>query len=64
VQSFRHGTGTKSPARLRGEADGSIFDLNDGKFGFEDSDGVKRTEQKMQANKAVVRPEQLFINGV
>ena len=56
--------GTKSPARLRGEADGRIFDLNDGKFGFEDSDGVKRTEQKMQANKAVVRPEQLFINGV
>jgi len=56
--------GTKSPARPGNEADVSIFDLNEGKFGFEDSDGAKPTEQKMLANKAVVRPEQLFINRV
>jgi hypothetical protein len=46
------------------EADVSIFELRDGKFDFENSDGVKRTGQKMLANKAVVRRGQLFINAV
>jgi len=46
------------------EADVSIFELRDGKFEFEDSDGVKRTGQKMLVNKAVVRRGQLFINAV
>ncbi|HEV7967623.1 MAG TPA: amidohydrolase/deacetylase family metallohydrolase [Candidatus Acidoferrales bacterium] len=46
------------------EADVSIFELRDGKFDFEDSDGVKRTGQKMLASKAVVRRGQLFINAV
>ena len=46
------------------EADVSIFELRDGKFDFEDSDGVKRTGQKMLANKAVVRRGQLFINAI
>jgi dihydroorotase len=46
------------------EADIGIFELRDGKFDFEDSDGVKRTGQKMLASKAVVRRGQLFINTV
>jgi len=46
------------------EADVSIYELRDGKFDFEDSDGVKRTGQKMLASKAVVRRGQLFINAV
>jgi dihydroorotase len=46
------------------EADVSIYELRDGKFEFEDSDGVKRTGQKMLASKAVVRRGQLFINAV
>ncbi len=46
------------------EADVSIFELRDGKFDFEDSDGIKRTGQKMLASKAVVRRGQLFINSV
>ena len=46
------------------EADVSIFELRDGKFDFEDSDGIKRTGQKMLASKAVVRRGQLFINSI
>ena len=46
------------------EADVSIYELRDGKFDFEDSDGVKRMGQKMLASKAVVRRGQLFINSV
>jgi dihydroorotase len=46
------------------EADVSIFDLHDGKFEFEDSEGMKRTGQKMLASKAVVRHGQLFINAI
>jgi dihydroorotase len=46
------------------EADVSIYELRDGKFDFEDSDGVKRTGQKMLTSKAVVRRGQLFINAV
>jgi len=46
------------------EADVSIYELRDGKFEFEDSDGVKRTGQKMLTSKAVVRHGQLFINSI
>jgi dihydroorotase len=46
------------------EADVSIYEVRDGKFEFEDSDGAKRTGQKMLASKAVVRRGQLFINAV
>ena len=46
------------------EADVSIYELRDGKFDFEDSDGVKRSGQKMLTSKAVVRRGQLFINAV
>jgi dihydroorotase len=46
------------------EADVSIYELRDGKFDFEDSDGIKRTGQKMLSNKAVVRRGQLFITSV
>jgi dihydroorotase len=45
------------------EADISIFDLRDGKFEFEDSDGGKRTGRQMLVNKAVVRHGQLFLNA-
>jgi len=46
------------------EADISIFDLHEGKFEFEDSDGGKRTGRQMLVNKAVVRRGQLFVNAV
>jgi dihydroorotase len=46
------------------EADISIFDLRDGTFEFEDSDGGKRTGRQMLVNKAVVRRGQLFLNAV
>lgn len=46
------------------EADISIFDLRDGKFEFEDSDGGKRTGRQMLVNQSVVRHGQLYINGV
>jgi dihydroorotase len=46
------------------EADISIFDLRDGKFEFEDSDGGKRTGRQMLVNKAVVRHGQVFVNAV
>jgi dihydroorotase len=46
------------------EADVSIFELRDGKFDFEDSDGVKRTGRQMLLNKAVVRRGQLIVNAV
>jgi dihydroorotase len=46
------------------EADVSIFELRDGKFDLEDSDGVKRTGQKLLISKAVVRRGQLFISAV
>ena len=44
------------------EADVSIFEMRDGQFEFEDSDGVKRTGQKKLASRAVVRRGQLLIN--
>lgn len=46
------------------DADVSIYELRDGKFDFEDSDGIKRTGQKMLSSKAVVRRGQLFITSV
>jgi dihydroorotase len=46
------------------EADVSIFELRDGKFDFEDSDGVKRTGRQALWNKAVVRRGQVFVNAV
>lgn len=46
------------------EADVSIFELRDGKFDFEDSDGVKRTGQKLLVDKAAVRAGQLYVNAV
>jgi dihydroorotase len=46
------------------EADVSIYELRDGKFDFEDSDGVKRTGQKMLTSKAVVRRGQVFITSI
>jgi dihydroorotase len=53
--------GTLAPGS---EADISIFDLRDGKFEFEDSDGGKRTGRQMLVNKSVVRHGQLYINEV
>ncbi len=46
------------------EADIGIFDLRDGKFEFEDSDGGKRTGRQMLVNKTVVRRGQVFINAI
>jgi dihydroorotase len=46
------------------EADVSIFDLREGKFEFEDSDGGKRAGQRMLVNTAVVRHGQLILNAV
>ena len=46
------------------EADVSIFELRDGEFEFEDSDGGKRTGRQMLVNKAVVRHGQVFVNAV
>jgi dihydroorotase len=53
--------GTLSPGS---EADISIFELRDGKFEFEDSDGGKRTGHQMLINKAVARRGQLFVNAI
>jgi dihydroorotase len=45
-------------------ADIGIFELRDGKFDFQDSDGVKRTGRQMLFNKAVVRHGQIIVNAV
>lgn len=45
-------------------ADISIFEVREGKFDFEDSDGAKRTGRQMLFNKAVVRRGQLIVNAV
>jgi len=50
--------------RLGSEADVSIFELRDGEFEFEDSDGGKRTGRQMLVSKAVVRHGQVFVNAV
>ena len=46
------------------EADVSIFELREGQFEFEDSDGGKRAGRQMLVNKAVVRRGQVFVNAV
>jgi predicted amidohydrolase len=54
----------KGSLRPGSESDVGIFDLRDGKFEFEHSDGGKRTGRQMLVNKAVVRRGQVFINAV
>jgi len=46
------------------EADVSIFELRDGKFDFEDSDGVVRTGRQRLFNKIVVRHGRVIVNEV
>lgn len=46
------------------EGDVAIFELRDGKFDFEDSDGVKRTGRQRLVNKAAIRAGQIFVNEV
>ena len=46
------------------EADIGIFELREGKFEFEDSDGKKITGRQKLFSKAVVRHGQLFINEI
>ena len=46
------------------EADVSIFELRDGKFDFEDSDGVIRTGRKRLFSKIVIRHGRLLVNEV
>jgi dihydroorotase len=48
--------------RPQNEADIGIFELQEGKFVFEDSHGEKRTGSQLLVNKAVVRRGQLYIN--
>jgi predicted amidohydrolase len=50
--------------RPRSEVNVNIFELRESKFDFEDSDGIKRTSQRMLANRAVVRRAQLFMNAI
>ena len=60
---FDYGTQIGS-LRPGSDADVSIFELRDGKFDFEDSDGEKRTGQKRLVNTTVVRHGQVFVNEV
>jgi dihydroorotase len=46
------------------EADISIFELQDGKFEFEDSDGAKRSGNKMLLNKSVICRGQLYTSEI
>jgi dihydroorotase len=46
------------------EADVSIFELRDGKFDFEDSDGMIRTGRQRLFNKIVVRHGHVIVNEV
>lgn len=50
--------------KLGSEADVSIFELRDGKFDFEDSDGVIRTGRQRLFNKIVVRHGHVIVNEV
>jgi dihydroorotase len=45
------------------EADVAIFDLREGNFQFEDSDGKKRAGRQKLVSNAVVRHGQLFVNA-
>lgn len=60
---FDYGAAIRS-LRPGSEADISIFEVREGKFDFEDSDGAKRTGRQMLFNKAVVRHGQLMVNAV
>ncbi|MGH9681870.1 MAG: hypothetical protein ACRD4Y_18140, partial [Candidatus Acidiferrales bacterium] len=46
------------------EADVSIFELRDGNFTFEDSDGKTRTGNKLLVNKMAVRAGQVYVNQI
>jgi len=46
------------------EADVGIFELRDGKFEFEDSEGIKRAGRQALLNTAVVRRGQFILNAV
>jgi dihydroorotase len=57
--------GVKIGALVSGyEADISVFELQDGKFVFEDSDGSKRIGRQMLLNRSVICRGQLFANSV
>ena len=45
------------------EGDVAIFELRDGPFEFEDSDGGKRTGRQKLVSKSVVRHGQVFVNA-
>jgi dihydroorotase len=63
ARMFNYGAqiGTLKPGS---EADVAIFELRDGQFEFEDSDGGKRTGRQRLFNKTVVRHGQVFVNEV
>ncbi len=63
AQVFNYGAkiGTLVPGY---EADISIFELQEGKFAFEDSDGKTRMGQRMLVNKSAICRGQLFTNEV
>jgi dihydroorotase len=63
ARMFNYGAqiGTLKPGS---EADVAIFELRDGQFEFEDSDGGKRTGRQKLFNKSVVRRGQVFVNEV
>jgi dihydroorotase len=63
VRMFDYGSQVGT-LRVGSEADVSIFELSEGQFDFEDSDGGKRTGRQMLINKAVVRRGQVFLNAV
>jgi dihydroorotase len=46
------------------KADVSMYEVRDGKFEFEDSNGGKHTSRRMLVNKAVVRRGRVFVNAV
>jgi dihydroorotase len=58
---FDYGTpiGTLKPGN---EADITIFELREGKFDFEDSDGKKRAGRQKLVSTAVVRRGELLVN--
>jgi len=63
ARMFNYGAqiGTLKPGS---EADVAIFELRDGQFEFEDSDGGKRTGRQKLFSKSVVRRGQVFVNEV
>lgn len=59
--SFDANVGTLKPGR---EADVSIFEIVQGNFDYEDTEGKKRTGQQRLVNKAVVSRGELLVNEV